>query len=120
MRPRLGTRSGRLRDYAEPVGAALVTGAGRGLGLEIARVLARRGLTVHLTDVDAAAALAAAEEIGGGAFGSALDVRDPEACSAAAAMTVERAGIARRLGQQRRHPRHGPHLGAGRRDCAGP
>lgn len=74
------------------VSAALVTGAGRGLGLEIARVLARRGLSVHVTDVDEAAAIAAAEEIGGGAFGSALDVRDPEACRAAAAQTVERLG----------------------------
>src|SRR5918992_727893 len=34
------------------VGTALVTGAGRGLGTEIARALAARGLTVHLTDVD--------------------------------------------------------------------
>ena len=72
--------------------AALVTGAGRGLGLEIARVLARRGMAVHVTDIDESAAIAAAEEIGGGAFGSALDVRDPQACSSAAAQTVERLG----------------------------
>jgi NAD(P)-dependent dehydrogenase (short-subunit alcohol dehydrogenase family) len=75
-----------------PVGAALVTGAGRGLGLEIARVLAGRGHTVHVTDVDEAAAVAGAEEVGGAAFGSALDVRDPGACSAAAAETAERLG----------------------------
>jgi NAD(P)-dependent dehydrogenase (short-subunit alcohol dehydrogenase family) len=75
-----------------PVGAALVTGAGRGLGLEIARVLAGHGHTVHVTDVDEAAAVAGAEEVGGGAFGSALDVRDPGACSAAAAETAERLG----------------------------
>lgn len=31
---------------------AVVTGAARGLGFEIAKVLAARGLTVHLTDVD--------------------------------------------------------------------
>ena len=74
------------------MGAALVTGAGRGLGLEIARVLMRRGLSVHVTDVDEGAAIAAAEEIGGGAFGSALDVRDAGACSAAAVQTVERLG----------------------------
>ncbi len=72
--------------------AALVTGAGRGLGLEIARALAARGLTVHLTDVDAGPPPAAADGIGGAAFGSALDVRDAEACRAAAAATVERAG----------------------------
>jgi NAD(P)-dependent dehydrogenase (short-subunit alcohol dehydrogenase family) len=74
------------------VSAALVTGAGRGLGLEIARVLARRGMAVHVTDIDEASAIAAAEEIGGGAFGSALDVRDPQACNSAAAQTVERLG----------------------------
>ncbi len=72
--------------------AALVTGAGRGLGLEIARALAARGLTVHVTDVDEASAAAAARAIGGSAFFSKLDVRDREACEAAAAMTVERAG----------------------------
>jgi NAD(P)-dependent dehydrogenase (short-subunit alcohol dehydrogenase family) len=74
------------------VPAALVTGAGRGLGLEIARALAARGLTVHITDVDEGAAAAAAEKIGSPAFFSKLDVRDREACEAAAAMTVERAG----------------------------
>ena len=71
---------------------ALVTGAGRGLGMEISRALAARGLTVHLTDVDPGAAEAAAGELGPPAFASALDVRDPEACRAAAALTVERAG----------------------------
>ena len=66
---------------------ALVTGAARGLGLEIARVLAERGLTVHVTDVDAEAAERAAAEIGRGAHASALDVRDAEACRRAAADT---------------------------------
>jgi len=74
------------------VPAALVTGAGRGLGLEIARALAARGLTVHVTDVDEDTATAAAEAIGGTAFGSKLDVRDREACEAAAATTIERTG----------------------------
>lgn len=73
-------------------GGALITGAGRGLGLEIARVFARRGLAVHITDVDADAAAAAAAEIGGAAFSSVLDVRDYAACKAAADATVERAG----------------------------
>ncbi len=71
---------------------AVVTGAGRGLGLEIARGLARRGLTVHVTDLDAAAADDAAAEIGGDAFASALDVRDPDACLAIARHTAERTG----------------------------
>ncbi len=71
---------------------AVVTGAARGLGFEIARVLAARGLTVHLTDVDAGGAAAAAERIGGGAFASPLDVRDHAACRAVAATTAERCG----------------------------
>jgi NAD(P)-dependent dehydrogenase (short-subunit alcohol dehydrogenase family) len=74
------------------VPAALVTGAGRGLGLEIARALAARGLTVHVTDVEAGQAEAAAGAIGSGAFASALDVRDADACRAAAGATVDRAG----------------------------
>jgi len=74
------------------VPAALVTGAGRGLGLEIARALAARGLTVHVTDVDERSAAGAAEEIGAPAFFSKLDVRDRDACEAAAAMTLERTG----------------------------
>ena len=74
------------------MGTALVTGAGRGLGMEIARALAARGLTVHLTDVDADAAAAAARQLGPPAFASALDVSDPEACRAAAALTAERGG----------------------------
>jgi NAD(P)-dependent dehydrogenase (short-subunit alcohol dehydrogenase family) len=74
------------------VPAALVTGAGRGLGREIARALAMRGLTVHVTDVDEGSAAAAAHEIGDPAFFSKLDVRDREACESAATMTMERAG----------------------------
>lgn len=71
---------------------AVVTGAARGLGFEIAQVLAARGLTVHLTDVDADGVAAAAERIGGGAFASTLDVRDSAACQAIVAATVERTG----------------------------
>jgi NAD(P)-dependent dehydrogenase (short-subunit alcohol dehydrogenase family) len=74
------------------VGAAVITGAGRGLGLEIAKALAARGLTVHITDVDEGAAAAAATELGEPAFFSALDVRDPEASRAMATTTVERCG----------------------------
>jgi NAD(P)-dependent dehydrogenase (short-subunit alcohol dehydrogenase family) len=74
------------------MGGALVTGAGRGLGLEIARRLAARGLTVHLTDVDGVAVDAAAADLGQGAFASVLDVRDPEACAAAARATADRGG----------------------------
>jgi NAD(P)-dependent dehydrogenase (short-subunit alcohol dehydrogenase family) len=73
-------------------GGALVTGAGRGLGLEIARALAARGLAVHLTDVDGDAAAEAAASLGDPAWSSALDVADAEACRAAARATAERAG----------------------------
>lgn len=73
-------------------GGALVTGAGRGLGRAIAKALDARGHTVHVTDIDLAAAEAVAAEIGGGAFASALDVGDEAACRAAAAATAERAG----------------------------
>ena len=81
-----------------PRGGALVTGAGRGLGLEIARVLAARGHTVHVTDIDGEAAASAAAALGDGAFSSVLDVRDEAACRAAAAMTAERAGSRWRSG----------------------
>lgn len=74
------------------VSGALVTGSARGLGLEIARGLAERGLAVHITDVDQAAADEAAANLGEPAWASALDVRDPEACRRAAAKTAERAG----------------------------
>lgn len=74
------------------MGAAVVTGAGRGLGLEIARCLARRGLAVNLTDVDGEVASAAAAEIGGVAWATTLDVRDAEAVSAVAQTAVGRAG----------------------------
>ncbi len=63
---------------------AVVTGAGRGLGREIARDLAARGYRVLVTDVDGAAASAAAEAIGEGAGSSELDVTDEEACRAVA------------------------------------
>jgi NAD(P)-dependent dehydrogenase (short-subunit alcohol dehydrogenase family) len=74
------------------VAAALVTGAASGLGSEIARALSQRGVTVHVTDVDGSDAERAATELGGDAFASALDVRDAEACRAAARKTAERAG----------------------------
>jgi NAD(P)-dependent dehydrogenase (short-subunit alcohol dehydrogenase family) len=73
-------------------GGALVTGAGRGLGFEIARELAERGYAVHVTDVDEAAASEAASKLGGGAWSSQLDVADADACAAAARATAERAG----------------------------
>ncbi len=72
--------------------AAVVTGGARGLGFEIARLLAQRGLAVNVADVDEAGAQAAAERIGGSTWGSALNVTDPEACREAARAAAERAG----------------------------
>jgi len=74
------------------VKTAVITGAGQGLGRGIARALAARGMTVHVTDLDQAAAEAAAAEIGAGAYASALDVRDEDACTSVARSTVERSG----------------------------
>src|SRR5688572_16676767 len=71
---------------------AVVTGAGRGMGLEIARALAARGLAVNLTDIDAAAAEAGAAQLGGACWATELDVRDADACRRVAAAAVERAG----------------------------
>jgi NAD(P)-dependent dehydrogenase (short-subunit alcohol dehydrogenase family) len=72
--------------------SALVTGAGGGLGLAIARMLAERGYEVCVTDVDGGAAERAARAIGAGAWARALDVTDASACSAAAAEVAERSG----------------------------
>ncbi|MBV2149810.1 SDR family oxidoreductase [Sphingobium sp. AS12] len=57
---------------------ALVTGAARGLGTEIARALAGQKMRVVLADIDAEAVEAAAREIdpsGERAFGISLDIR---------------------------------------------
>jgi NAD(P)-dependent dehydrogenase (short-subunit alcohol dehydrogenase family) len=72
--------------------SALVTGAGRGMGLEIARRLAGRSYDVAVTDVDEATVSAAAAQLGERAWPLALDVTDTEACRAAASQVVERSG----------------------------
>jgi 3-oxoacyl-[acyl-carrier protein] reductase len=56
---------------------AVITGAGRGLGKATARRLARDGYLVIVLDVDAEAADATAEEVGG--VGHQCDVTDPAA-----------------------------------------
>lgn len=86
--------SGSANGRATPAerGGALVTGGGRGLGLEIARQLVARGYFVHLTDLDGALAARAAAELGPRAFGGSLDVRSFPACRAAAARVQRRTG----------------------------
>lgn len=73
-------------------GGAVVTGVGSGAGLELAQTLAGRGYAVHMTDLDGNLAAQMASELGPPAFASALDVRSPAACRAAAARTRRRTG----------------------------
>ncbi|HET8561254.1 MAG TPA: SDR family oxidoreductase [Marmoricola sp.] len=75
--------------------AAVVTGAGRGLGREIALLLGSRGHQVVATDLDgdaAAGTAAAVADAGGTAYARHLDVRDEEACRAVAQEAAEQAG----------------------------
>ena len=74
-----------------PAGA-VVTGAGRGLGKQIAELLVARGHTVLVTDLDADAAIATAAVLGKGAFARTVDVRDHAQIEAACDEVVERAG----------------------------
>jgi NAD(P)-dependent dehydrogenase (short-subunit alcohol dehydrogenase family) len=92
--------------HAHPV--ALVTGANKGIGREIARQLAHRGFRVVIAARDEArgsAAAAAIREDGGDALAIVLDVTRPDTITAAAArlerelgrldVLVNNAGIAR-------------------------
>lgn len=71
-------------------GAAVVTGASRGLGLAIATALHRAGYRVFLTDVDSIEAAAAAERLGG--WSQRLDVRYERACQVVAQRASEAEG----------------------------
>lgn len=73
-------------------GGAVVTGAGRGLGQLIARLLVERGYDVLVTDLDEAAAKATAASLGERATARAVDVRDPAQVEAARDEIVSRAG----------------------------
>ncbi|MDA2809325.1 SDR family oxidoreductase [Nocardiopsis sp. RSe5-2] len=79
---------------------ALVTGANKGIGKDIARLLAAEGLTVYVGSRDADRGKRAAEEIGAGTRPLVLDVTDPDGIAEAAAQVerldvlVNNAGIA--------------------------
>ncbi len=74
---------------------AIVTGAGSGIGAEIARELGRSGARVIVSDIDATAAEAVAGEIrqaGGSADASVDDVADPAAMERLVALAEEKGG----------------------------
>lgn len=71
---------------------AIVTGGARGIGRAIGEGYAREGAVVCLADLDGAAAARAAAEIGGSAFGLALDVTRQSSIEAALAEATAKAG----------------------------
>lgn len=71
--------------------SALITGAGRGIGLAVAKTLAREGAAVAIADLDgdrAKSAAAAVEAQGGRALAITADVADPAAVTAMIASTI--------------------------------
>ena len=62
--------------------SVVVTGAGSGIGKALSRALVKRGALVWLSDINGAAASQAAEEIGNGSVGAAVDVTDAAAVKA--------------------------------------
>ncbi len=71
---------------------AMITGAGRGIGLAFAAGYAREGATVALADIDLAKAQAAAAEIGSAAFAVRIDVADQASIEEAVNHVVQHAG----------------------------
>ncbi|MFC8661326.1 SDR family NAD(P)-dependent oxidoreductase [Streptomyces sp. NPDC057199] len=72
--------------------AALVTGAGGGIGAAVAKAFADAGAKVLVTDIDEQAAKTTAEAIGAQAEYRVLDVRDAKAAAEAARQAAALAG----------------------------
>ena len=72
--------------------AAIVTGAGAGIGLAIAQRLAAEGAKVLCADINGDSADAAAAKVGGGAVGHAVDVSDEQQVIAMVAACVDAFG----------------------------
>jgi NAD(P)-dependent dehydrogenase (short-subunit alcohol dehydrogenase family) len=74
-----------------PLRTALVTGANRGIGLEVCRQLAALGYRVILTARDRSKAVAAVQSLGsaGDVLAAQLDVTDPSSIAAAAQNPVD-------------------------------
>ena len=82
------TFAARAPDPA-PTRVAIVTGAARGLGLDIARRLLRDGMTVTMADVDKGVS-DTASRLGNRAFATVCDVRDPIQVDSLVQSTVTR------------------------------
>lgn len=78
-------------DLADKV--AIVTGAASGIGKGIARRLVAEGARVVIADLNAAAAKATAEELGGDSMGVTVDVADRATVDKMVEAVVERYGV---------------------------